>query len=188
MDNLQVCTIVTYHRQWFTLSPYISTCAWLWKAVRNKSGRKTPNFRYRENLDCHFRTEIAKLGVHLTLNRSANWVFLTKKGFFKNKFYVVDVLYPGHSVTGHLENGRFVSWKLQYVRNWAFGKWMICNWTLYVTGRFGVDPSSLHIWAGIFKNSMGARHRLGIGLSYRPATPGYIGWRSWCLGIDSWAP
>jgi hypothetical protein len=27
----------------------------------------------------------------------------------------------------------------------------------------------LYIWAGIFKNSMGARHRVGIGLSYRPA-------------------
>ncbi len=30
--------------------------------------------------------------------------------------------------------------------------------------------------AGIFKKSMGARHQVGIGLSYRPA--GYIGWRN----------
>jgi hypothetical protein len=35
---------------------------------------------------------------------------------------------------------------------------------------------------------MGARNRVGIGLSYRPAMPGYIGWRNWFLGIDSWAP
>ncbi len=38
----------------------------------------------------------------------------------------------------------------------------------------GVDskewiPPAYVAWAGIFKNSMGARHRLGIGLSYRPA-------------------
>ncbi len=31
--------------------------------------------------------------------------------------------------------------------------------------------------AGIFKQSMGARYRGGIGISYRPAPPGYIGWR-----------
>ncbi len=30
-------------------------------------------------------------------------------------------------------------------------------------------PSLVGYWAGIFKNSMGARHRLGTGLSYRPA-------------------
>jgi hypothetical protein len=40
--------------------------------------------------------------------------------------------------------------------------------------------------AGIFKESMGARNRGGIGLSYRPA--GYIGWLYSFLGIDSWAP
>jgi len=37
--------------------------------------------------------------------------------------------------------------------------------------------------AGIFKQSMGARNRVGIGLP-----PGYIGWRNSFLGIDSWAP
>ncbi len=35
--------------------------------------------------------------------------------------------------------------------------------------------------AGIFKQSVGARSRVGTGLSYRP-------WRNWFLGIDSWAP
>jgi hypothetical protein len=37
--------------------------------------------------------------------------------------------------------------------------------------------------AGIFKQSVGDRKRVGIGLSYRP--PGYIGWRNSFLGIDS---
>ncbi len=41
-------------------------------------------------------------------------------------------------------------------------------------------------WAGIFKKSMGARHRVGI--NYRTGPPCYIGWRNWCLGINSWAP
>jgi hypothetical protein len=40
--------------------------------------------------------------------------------------------------------------------------------------------------AGIFEESMVARNRGGIGLSYRPA--GYIGWRNSFLGSDSWAP
>jgi hypothetical protein len=39
--------------------------------------------------------------------------------------------------------------------------------------------------AGIFKESMGARNRGGIGLSHRPARPG---WRNSFLVIDSWAP
>jgi len=33
---------------------------------------------------------------------------------------------------------------------------------------------------------MGARNRIGIGVSYRP--PGYTAWRNWFLGLDSWAP
>jgi hypothetical protein len=37
-------------------------------------------------------------------------------------------------------------------------------------------------------NLWGARNRVGIGLSYQPAMPGYIGWQNWFLGIDSWAP
>jgi hypothetical protein len=41
------------------------------------------------------------------------------------------------------------------------------------------------IRAGIFKQSMGARNRVGIGLSY---LPGFIGWRNSFLGIDFWAP
>ncbi len=45
---------------------------------------------------------------------------------------------------------------------------------------------SLPIWAGIFKQSMGARNRVGMG--YRTGPPGYIGWRNSFLGIDSWAP
>jgi hypothetical protein len=40
--------------------------------------------------------------------------------------------------------------------------------------------------AGIFKQSMGARHRVGIGLSYRPARLNR--WRNSFLGINSWAP
>ena len=35
-------------------------------------------------------------------------------------------------------------------------------------------PYIITVRAGIFKQSMGARNRVGIGLSYRP--PGYIGW------------
>ncbi len=38
--------------------------------------------------------------------------------------------------------------------------------------------------AGIFEQSLGTRNRIGIGLSYRPAS--YIGWRNWFFGIDSW--
>ncbi len=38
-------------------------------------------------------------------------------------------------------------------------------------------------WAGISKQSMGARNRVGIG--YRT---GYICWRNSFLGLDSWAP
>jgi hypothetical protein len=41
--------------------------------------------------------------------------------------------------------------------------------------------------AGIFKQSMGVRNRIGIELSYT-RTPGYTAWRNWFLGIDSWAP
>ncbi len=46
-------------------------------------------------------------------------------------------------------------------------------------------PDSQH-WAGIFKPTIyGAGNRVGIWLSSGP--PGYIGWRNWFLGIDSWA-
>jgi hypothetical protein len=37
------------------------------------------------------------------------------------------------------------------------------------------------------QQSMGARNRVGIGLSYRPARL-YIGWRNRILRINSWAP
>jgi hypothetical protein len=40
--------------------------------------------------------------------------------------------------------------------------------------------------AGIFKQSMGARNRGGIGLF--TGLPGYTAWRNRFLGIDSWAP
>jgi hypothetical protein len=40
--------------------------------------------------------------------------------------------------------------------------------------------------AGNFKQSMGARNRVGIVLLYWP--PGHIAWPNWFLGIDSWAP
>ncbi len=39
--------------------------------------------------------------------------------------------------------------------------------------------------AGVFKQSMGARTRVGIGLSYRPARL-HSQWRNWFFGIDSW--
>ncbi len=39
-------------------------------------------------------------------------------------------------------------------------------------------------WAGIFKQSMGARNRVGIGLCTGP--PGYIGWWNSILGIIPW--
>jgi hypothetical protein len=42
------------------------------------------------------------------------------------------------------------------------------------------------IRAGIFKESMAARNRGGMG--YRTGPPGYIGWRNSFFGIDSWAP
>jgi hypothetical protein len=40
--------------------------------------------------------------------------------------------------------------------------------------------------AGISKQSMGARNRVGTGCLIRP--PGYTAWRNWFLGIDSWGP
>jgi hypothetical protein len=40
--------------------------------------------------------------------------------------------------------------------------------------------------AGILEQSMWARNRVGIGLSYRPAR--LHSWRNPFLGIDSWAP
>jgi hypothetical protein len=65
-----------------------------------------------------FRAGIAKISIYLTLNRSANLVFLKKKVFEQNlkftknwTFCVLDVFYPGHSVTGRLANGCYVSWK-----------------------------------------------------------------------------
>ncbi len=47
--------------------------------------------------------------------------------------------------------------------------------------------SLLESCAGIFKQSMGARNRVEIGLSHRPAR-NHIGGRKWFLGIDSWDP
>jgi hypothetical protein len=44
-------------------------------------------------------------------------------------------------------------------------------------------PSEFLVYAGILEQSLGARNRVGIGLSYW--RPGYIGWRDRLLGIDS---
>ncbi len=60
------------------------------------------------------------------------------------------------------------------------------NWTGGQGGaRGGGGPAGLS--AGIYKQSIGARNRVGIGLSYQPAI-GYTAWRNCFLGIDSWAP
>ncbi len=42
--------------------------------------------------------------------------------------------------------------------------------------------------AGILEQSMEARNRVGIGLSYLPAMLHYTAWRNWFLGSDSCAP
>ncbi len=42
--------------------------------------------------------------------------------------------------------------------------------------------------ARIFKQSMGARNRVGIGLSSLPARQHTLGWLNWFRGIDFWAP
>jgi hypothetical protein len=52
-----------------------------------------------------------------------------------------------------------------------------------VRNRVGIGMSYC---AGIFKQSMGARNQVGIGLSYRHARL-HTAWRNWFLGIDSWA-
>jgi hypothetical protein len=49
-----------------------------------------------------------------------------------------------------------------------------------------VCSSMLSSVLAIIEQSMGARNRVGIGLSYT-GLPGYIGWRNRFLGIDSWA-
>jgi len=41
----------------------------------------TAQISSRKNLYCHFRAEIAKIGNHLTLNRTANLVFLITRFF-----------------------------------------------------------------------------------------------------------
>jgi hypothetical protein len=41
----------------------------------------TAQISSRKNLYSHFRAEIAKIGIHLTLNRTANLVFLTTRFF-----------------------------------------------------------------------------------------------------------
>jgi hypothetical protein len=42
--------------------------------------------------------------------------------------------------------------------------------------------------AGILKQSMAARNRVGIGLSYWPARLQYTDWGNWFPEIESWAP
>jgi hypothetical protein len=48
------------------------------------------------------------------------------------------------------------------------------------------EKSNLSYCAEIFKQSMGARNRIGIGLSYRPVR--LLSLAELVLGIDSWAP
>ncbi len=79
-----------------------------------------------------------------------------------------------------------------------------------ISQHFTIPVTGVHLFhpgAGIFKQSMGARNRVGIGYTYWPArlhrlaeidykrlkirAPdplSYIGWRNQFLGIDSWAP
>ncbi len=42
--------------------------------------------------------------------------------------------------------------------------------------------------AGIFKQTMGARNRVGIGLFVPARQATHTAWRNWFLTIDSWAP
>ncbi len=109
----------------------------------------------------------------------------------------------------------FTRWVLTNVQTWA----QICK----RLRSSGIDSTSLYgkagkitlflvpaASAGIFEQSIWARNRVGIGLSYPPArlyiswwnrflgidscatfkntVSGYIGWRNRVLGIDSWAP
>jgi hypothetical protein len=43
------------------------------------------------------------------------------------------------------------------------------GWQCYCGNTYMCDSGSLSLGAGIFKQSVGARNRLGIGLSYRPS-------------------
>jgi hypothetical protein len=53
--------------------------------------------------------------------------------------------------------------------------------------RFGEEVvARVKFSAGILEQSIRARNRVGIGLSYRPARL-LIGWQNHFLGIDSWA-
>ncbi len=114
-----------------------SPCLLTYPAVHDNekpSGKSRISSRENENLYCLFRAEKAKIGIHFSWNSGANLVFLTKwYKIFKNwTFCVLDVLYPGHPVTGRLVNGRFVSGRFVPLMfcNWAFGNWIFCNWTL----------------------------------------------------------
>ncbi len=50
----------------------------------------------------------------------------------------------------------------------------------------GIDSGAPYTFKNTSSQSMGARHRGGIGFLYRPAD--YIGWRNSFLGINSGAP
>ncbi len=62
--------------------------------------------------------------------------------------------------------------------------WNTFNVPVYSCFRWRGENCEISSCAGILEQSMGTRNRVGIGLSYRPAT---LGWRKRCLGIDSWA-
>ncbi len=69
------------------------------------------------------------------------------------------------------------------------GTTILCQSRQYTPVRnseFGYYRRKFVSCAGSFKQSVGARNRVGIGLSY--GQPDFIGWRNWFIGIDSWAP
>ncbi len=89
--------------------------------------------------------------------------------------FALTFLYYSYSM---FSGSNFRVWKVQCCRVFLVPIWHIFfSYSVFFSFSF----------AGIFKQSMGARNREGIVLSYRPAR-GYIGWQNWFLGIYSWAP
>ncbi len=104
--------------------------------------------------------------------------YTTKKLGFAHCKHMVDCLLPLGWVWGGVQEGQWPD------PDWSWGPW----WTPVAAPPVPV-AAALHQWslirAGIFKQSMGARNRVGIGLSYRPARlHRLVGWRNKFLGID----